>query len=501
MGRTGPDSVRSVCAAPVIPAIPATPSPAETPAESPARTGRYWTRLLPPLTALACLTRLPSFRHPLWSPDEGYLAVQARLLAHGGTLYETVVDRKPPLVPLLYQGAFALTGSDTLTGVRVLAVAAHLLTAVLLVSLARRRWGDRAGRTAGVLYLLISIGVNPEDAQAAGFEVFMLPCTAAALWCADRRRWLPAGLAVAAAFLVKQTGGAVLLPVLWLWHRSTAADRRALLALTAGAVPPVLAAALLTDPGGFLFWTVTGSGAYASLTGSELHVLGRALGNAALLAAACAALLPALARTRSPATRDLWLWLAASAAAVCAGFHFFGHYYLQLLPPLALLATAALQHTPRDRRTRALSLTACCCALFLTWGLVAPRPELAHTQRLADATARRTTPGDTVLIWGMHPETYWLAHRTPATRYLTAGLLTNYSGGRDGPQVGEAYAVPGTLPVFRAELAAHAPALIVDDSRGKPYAPHRVPTLRRLLTARYQEVERVDGAILYARLR
>ncbi|MEU9331719.1 glycosyltransferase family 39 protein [Streptomyces sp. NPDC048290] len=471
------------------------PTPSTT--EPTARTG-YWTRLLPLLAALACVTRLPSFLHPLWSPDEGYLAVQARILAHGGTLYDTVVDRKPPLVPLLYQGAFAVTGSDTLTGVRVLAVVAQLLTAVLLVSLARRRWGDRAGRTAGVLYLLISIGVNPEDAQAAGFEVFMLPCTAAALWCADRRRWTLAGLAVAAAFLVKQTGGAVLLPVLWLWLRTTRADRRALLALTAGAVPPVLAAALLTDPAGFLFWTVTGSGAYASFTGSELHVLARALGNAALLAVACAGLLAPLARTPGR-PRDLGLWLAASAAAVCAGFHFFGHYYLQLLPPLALLATAALQHTPRDHRRRALLLTACSCALFLTWGLLAPRPELAHAQRLADATARRTTPGDTVLVWGMHPETYWLAHRTPASRYLTAGLLTNYSGGRDGPQVGEAYAVPGTLPVFRAELAAHAPALIVDDSRGKPYAPHRVRTLRRVLTARYQEVERVDGAILYAR--
>ncbi|MFE4667161.1 glycosyltransferase family 39 protein [Streptomyces sp. NPDC056734] len=651
-----------MCAASVIPRTP-------SPAESTARAG-YWTRLLPLLTVLACVTRVPSFRHPLWSPDEGYLAVQARMLAHGGTLYETVVDRKPPLVPLLYQAAFALDGSDSLTVVRVLAVLAQLLTAVLLASLARRRWGDRAGGTAGVLYLLVSIGVNPEDAQAAGFEVFMLPCTAAALWCADRRRWTAAGLAVAAAFLVKQTGGAVLLPVLWLWYRGTGterrgvvgraggaegrgvvgraggadgrrvagraggaegrrvagsaggadgwrsggpavgvgrwrllgfaagvdrwrlagfaagadrrrlaglaggaerrrsvglaggaegrrlggsavgagrrgplgfaaragrrgplggvagadrwpllgvaagaerrrlagcaagADRRSLLGLVAGAVLPVLAAALLTDPAGFLFWTVTGSGAYASLTGSELHVLLRGLGNAAILAAACAGLLPLLARKTARTPRpgaELWLWLAASGAAVCAGFHFFGHYYLQLLPPLALLATAALQHAPRERTTRTLLVSACCCVLFLTWGLLAPRPELAHAQRLADATARRTDPGEKVLIWGMHPETYWLADRAPASRYLTAGLLTNYSGGRDGPQVGERYAVPGTLPVFRAELAAHAPALVVDDSRGLPYTPDRIPTLRRLLTARYEEVERVDGAVLYAR--
>ncbi|MFJ9815513.1 glycosyltransferase family 39 protein [Streptomyces sp. NPDC101151] len=464
----------------------------------------YWTRLLPALAALACATRVPSFVRPLWNPDEGYLAVQARLLAHGGQLYETVVDRKPPLVPWLYEAAFAVCGSGSLTPVRVLAVLAQLLTAALLASLARRRWGDTAGRTAGVLYLLVSVGLNPEDAQAATFEVFILPCTVAALWCADRGRWGAAGAAVACAFLTKQTGGAVLLPVACLLH-TAGTPRAGVVRLGAGFAVPVVCAALVTDPAGFLFWTVTGSAAYASFTGSELHVLGRCLANAAILAVACAGLIPPVVRAlraARPAAADLWLWLwlASSAVAVALGFHFFGHYYLQLTPPAALLATAALRLPPRERLTGAVLTSACCCVLFLAWGVLAPRPELAHAQRLAGALAQRTAPADRVLVWGMHPETYWLAGRTPATRYLTAGLLTNYSGGRDGPQVGEKYAVEGTWPVFRAELAAHAPALVVDDSRGRPYAPDRVPSLRRLLEARYEEVGRVDGAVLYARI-
>ncbi|QTE01627.1 glycosyltransferase family 39 protein [Streptomyces cyanogenus] len=473
---------------------------------APARTAvtptAYWSRLLPLLAALASLTRLPSFARPLWNPDEGFLAVQARLLAGGGQLYDTVVDRKPPLLPWLYQAAFALFGSGSLTPLRVLAVLAQLLTAALLASLARRRWGDRAGRTAGVLYLLVSVGLNPEDAQAATFEVFMLPWTAAALWCADRGRWGAAGAAVAAAFLTKQTGGAVLLPVAWLLHRR-GGTRAGLPGLAAGFAVPVLGAALLTDPAGFLFWTVTGSATYATPTGSELHVLARALTNTAILAAACAGLLPpvvrALRTTRAGAA-ELWLWLGSSAVAVVLGCHFFGHYYLQLTPPLALLATAALHVLPRERHLAAVLTSACACALFVGWGLLAPRPELAHAQRLAAALAHRTAPADRVLVWGIHPETYWLAGRTPATRYLTAGLLTNYSGGRDGPQVGEEYAVAGTWPVFRREMTAHAPALVVDDSRGEPYAPDRLPTLRRLLAAGYEEVGRVDGAVLYARV-
>ncbi|MFF0780516.1 ArnT family glycosyltransferase [Streptomyces sp. NPDC003720] len=559
----------------------------------------YWIRLLPALAALACVTRMPSFARPLWNPDEGYLAVQAGLLAHGGRLYETVVDRKPPLLPWLYEAAFALCGHGSLTPLRVLAVAAQLLTAALLASVARRRWGDTAGRTAGVLYLLVSVGLNPEDAQAATFEVFILPGTAAALWCADRGRWGTAGTAVACAFLTKQTGGAVLLPVVWLlWRRGGArageepggaaraggvrgrgcvgvggvrgsvgsgglrgrgpagseavrgrgSVRGGAVRLAAGFALPVACVALATDPAGFLFWTVTGSATYASFTGSELLVLGRGLANTAILAVACAGLIPPVVRVlragrpagaacapgvagaagaagaacapgaagavgapgvaRMPrvmgAVRamgaDLWLWLASSAGAVVLGFHFFGHYYLQLLPPAALLATAALQLLPRAHLTSAVLTSAGCCALFLTWGLLAPRAELAHTQRLATALAHRTTPADRVLVWGIHPETYWLADRTPASRYLTAGLLTNYSGGRDGPRVGERYAIAGAWPVFRAEMAARAPALVVDDSRGKPYRPERVPSLRRLLEGRYEEVGRVDGAVLYARI-
>lgn len=453
----------------------------------------YWSRLLPVLALLACVTRVPSFTRPLWNPDEGYLAVQARMLAAGGELYETVVDRKPPLVPWLYQGAFALAGSDSLTSVRVLAVLAQLLTAVLLASLARRRWGDPAGRTAGVLYLLISVGLNPEDAQAATFEVFMLPCTAAAMWCADRRRWAAAGTAVGCAFLAKQTGGAVLVPVLWLCGASWGG----LLRLGVGAATPVLTAAVLTTPGGFLFWTVTGSGAYASFTGSELHVLARALTNTAILTVACAGLLPAVVRavrTRRAGTADALLWLVSSAGAVVLGFHFFGHYYLQLTPPLALLAAAALRGT-RARSTVVAS--ACACALFLAWGLLAPRPELTHAERLARAITAHTAPGDRILLWGIHPETYWLADRTPATRYLTAGLLTNYSGGRDGPRVGERYGMAGAWTTFRTELA-DPPALIVDDSRGKPYAPDRIRPLRRLLEG-YEEVATVGGAVLHKR--
>ncbi|MEU3463296.1 glycosyltransferase family 39 protein [Streptomyces sp. NPDC006733] len=466
-------------------------------------------RLTAVLAVLAVLVRVPSFLRPVWNPDEGYLAVQARMLADGGALYDTVVDRKPPLLPWLYQGLFAVFGDDSLGPPRAAAVVAQLAAALLLASVARRRWGGRAGAATGAGYLLLSIGLAPEDTQAASFGVFLVPWTVLAFWAADRRRWGLAGLAVAGAALTKQTGGAVLLPVLWmLWRARRAPDPpgwAAALRLLAGCALPVGAVALLTGPSGFVFWTVTGSGSYASASGAWGVALGRGLGNAGILAAAGAAFaVPALLAAFRPggATRiaaDLWVWLAASALGVVFGFQFYGHYFLQLIPPLVLVGVGALRGRPRWWPA-AVAWTVLASAAFAVWGLTAPRTELDHAEAVAAAVRARTGPGDTVLVWGMHPEQYWLADRTPASRYLTAGFLTNFSGGRGGARVGERYAVPGAWRTFGEEAALRPADLIVDDSRGAPYAPALTPTLRRMLDTGYRPVDTVGGAVLYARV-
>lgn len=491
---------------PVAVPVPVPGGVAAPPAASGRRDRRYWPRLVALLSALTVLLRLLSFARPVWNPDEGYLAVQARLLAHGGVLYDTVVDRKPPLLPWLYQGLFAVFGDGSLWPPRVAALLAHLATALLLSAVARRRWGDRSGVLAGLGYPLLSIGLAPEDTLAATFEVFILPWTVAAVWCADRSRYGLAGLAVAGAALTKQSGAVILLPVAWaLWRTARAgrsSGRAGSLRLGLGFAVPVGAVALLTGPGRFLFWTVTGSAEYVSPRGAWLTELSRALGGASVPAVAAAGLLlaagAAWALRTHPVPADLWVWLAAAGLAVVSGFQFYGHYFLQLLPPLVLIGVAAVRAVPR-LRTAVVCWTVLACAGFLAWDLAAPSRELEHAVTVAAAVRAHTAPADPVLVWGIHPETYWFADRLPASRYLTAGFLTNFSGGRGGARVGERYAVPGAWRTFTAEFAAHPPALVVDDSRGAPYAIARTPTLRELLCSGYRRVATVDGAVVYAR--
>ncbi|GAA1217212.1 hypothetical protein GCM10009665_03870 [Kitasatospora nipponensis] len=483
------------------------------------RTG-YWTRVVPVLTLLAVLTHIPSFVRPVWSPDEGYLATQARMLADGGVLYDTVVDRKPPLLPWLYEACFSLFGSLSLWPLRTLAIVAHLVTAIMLASIARGRWGNRAGAAAGALYLLASIGLSPEDTQAATFEVFMLPAMVAAFRYAERRRWLAAGIAVALCSLTKQTGGAVLLPVLWMLLQDTrrrgAPWKPALLKVAFGfAVPIALVAALLTKPKGFLSWVVTGNGDYASLGGDWLLMLGRALGNSAILLAAALGFLFPLGhrlwqryrtgQSPSPATAvrvhgsagDLWVWLLSSVVGVCVGFHFYGHYYLQTIPPLVLLGVGAVCVSAIAWKPVLLYNTAAACA-FWTLALAWPGAQMSQTAQVATAVAERSTPKDTVLVWGMHPELYWLSDRKPATRYLTAGFLTNFSGGKGSADVGEQYSVPDAWQTFDKELSTNGlPEIVVDDSGHAPYQPYLVPRIEDLLDSHYEVVGAYGDTVVY----
>lgn len=584
------------------------------------------------LAVVAVITHVAVFQRAFWNPDEGFLATQARILGDGAHLYGGVVDRKPPVVPYLYAAAFQLFGSGTLWPVKVLAVAAHLATAVLLAVFARRRFGPTAGLMAGVLYLVASIGLAPPDAMAANFETFMLPASVAAIVLADRGRFAAAGFAAAVAALTKQSGGAVVLPVLWvavvaagrglgrggvgggrwrdrggrwvpwwgrcrgravgvvgprtlglrrggvgggaasggkamggvLWGRavpggvalnaaafggsaardeiasghaawgvggrrgggasgvagddssavasgdgvlrggvSGAATRLRLQAVACvllGAIVPWVGVALLLGAGRFVFWVVTGSGGYLSLEGGWLWAVARASGNLGIVAAAGLPLVWAAWRGRRfRADADLWVWLAASAVGVAAGTRFFGHYFLQLLPPLVLLGVAGVVRGALRWRTVA-GYAALSATVFVYLAATWPQVRLDHIRGVAATVRAETRPGEPLLVWGMNPAVYYFAERPPATRFLTAGFLTNFAGGRPDSQIGEAYAVPGSWAQFTEDLARTRPELVIDDSGNAAYRPERIPRFDQFLKAHYRELERQGATVIYRRI-
>ena len=172
----------------------------------------------------------------------------------------------------------------------------------------------------------------------------------AAVVAAGRGYGVLAGVCLAVACLTKQTAVTTALPVAYLLFRR---DGWTAVARAPAPLPPSWwsspSSSGLED---FLLWTVTGNGGYLALRGSLLGTAVRGVGmtGAFLVFNGIVVWCAVVAHRRGANTVDLWLWLGGAAVAVLAGFRFFGHYYLQLLPPLVLMAAAGLPATRRAWR-------------------------------------------------------------------------------------------------------------------------------------------------------
>ncbi len=452
--------------------------------------------------AIGLVTHLPGLVQDLFNSDEASLATMGMVIDRGGELYHETGDRKPPIVPYLYAAVFAATGNQDLQPVRLLGVLALAATAFLLAFEARRRVGsNRAGLVCGLLFLAGSVAIFPADSQAAGFETFMLLPMTAAVVAAGRGYGVLAGVCLALACLTKQTAVTTALPVAYLLFKREGWTAVARCAAAAAAIVVVVAVQFgLKD---FLLWTVTGNGGYLALRGSLLGTAVRGIGmtGAFLVFNGVVVWCCVVAHRRGAITADLWLWLAGAAVAVLAGFRFFGHYYLQLLPPLVLMAAAGLPSTRRAWRWAAAGVLVPVVAMWSFAFFPPANRGIPAYAAVASRIESLTTPDQRIFVWGQYPELYWAANREPATRFIHTGFLTGNSGGRD-PAIGESTdGLPGAWDLLATDMASHPPALIVDTSaaaiRGSQhYTLDRTP-LWDDVQRDYELVDTVDDVRFY----
>jgi 4-amino-4-deoxy-L-arabinose transferase-like glycosyltransferase len=464
------------------------------------------------VVALTLVLRLPAFFVPVFNSDETFLATQGEVIREGGDLYREAADRKPPLVPYVYAVTFAITGTTALWSVRVAAMLAVALTALMLAIEARRRYGRRALWLAAVLTVTALVAFAPQDGQAANFEIFMLPSMVAAVMLARRGRAAESGVAVALATMAKQTGAATLLPVFYLlWRRR---GRNGVVMSAIGFGVPVLLVALALGPRRILYWTVLGNGSYVGLRTASATVVALFVLMSIAWAACNLPILWTLPRSW-PARRtrvadgdtdaDLWLWLVSAAISVAVGLRFFGHYYLQLVPPLVLLTAGVLEQATR-RAVRATVAAAVVSGLMFSAAgyFMEPfgkEPEYQPVARYLDANAE---PTDRVLVWGNIPEIYWASGLRPATRYIaTQSLLAENHAGRT-EAAGRHDTDPKIWKWFFRDLREHPPQFVVDtsrtDIRGADRSPLAdYPRVNEYVRTHYRLARTIEGLDIYVR--
>ena len=471
------------------------------------------------VVALVAVVRLPSFVHQLYDPDEAAIAAQAIAIRDGGTLYVDAVDRKPPLPPFIYATSFRLSGGTDLRPVHVLAALALVGAALVLALDARRRHGAAAGWWAAALAVAGAVAFFPVDGQAANYAHFALLPGAAAVVLARRGRTvtaLAAGVALGLAVLCRQTWVIGIVPgalAVALARRQSPRRWLDVVAFVAGVAAVIASVGLVVPFGDFWRWTFTSNGGFVTAGVGVGPTAARFAATVATFVAfhlALVALVVVGGRRRLAdraawrADLDLWLWLATGLVTVVAGFRFYGHYWLQVLPPAVLLAAPVVAGLHRHRQGWALGAlalpTAVAVAFAWTPGTFRTLPD---PQPLARYVRAHTAPGQPVWIWGSFPEVLWAADRPPGGALVHSDFVTGLSGGRTAGPATRADATPGALAHLLRQLQAHPPALVIDTSTADlrhygAYPLSAFPALDSYVRSRYREVARIGGVRVLA---
>ena len=299
--------------------------------------------------------------------DEGEYAYAGQLILHGVPPYAALYSMKLPGTFAGYALILAIFG-QTIAGIHLGLLVINAATTLLVFLLGKRLFGPLAGLVAGASYALLSTSPAVVGFAAHATNFVVLPAVAGILLLLKatetRRSWLYfwSGVLFGLAFLKKQPGilfavfGAVYLAYCE-WQTSPR-DWRGVLwkeAVYAGGVvlPFAITCLILLASGAFSkfwFWTFVYAREYATTTGigEGLGVLRIMLPSVVLpglwIWVLAGVGLTAVAWNRQARERRFVLisFLLFSILAVCPGLYFRGHYFILMLPAIALLVGVAV---------------------------------------------------------------------------------------------------------------------------------------------------------------
>ena len=299
--------------------------------------------------------------------DEGEYAYAGQLVLQGIPPYELAYNMKLPGTYYAYALGMAVFGQN-IAGIHLTLLMVNSLTIVFVFLLGKQLFGVTAGLAAGATYGIMSVSpaVLGLAAHATHFVVlFAVPGTWL-LWTAAesgrQRAVFFSGLLLGLAFLMKQQGicfgmfGVVFLVwrAVWTGTFVSAGFLKQILCFGLGLVLPFGLTCLLLAWAGvfpkFWFWTFTYAGSYAlhESLGRGIHKLHTYLHEGlevylGFLVLAAAGL-PLAVRHKALQGRVIFgmALLLFSFLGTAIGFYFRDHYFILLLPALALVVGQAV---------------------------------------------------------------------------------------------------------------------------------------------------------------
>lgn len=398
--------------------------------------------------------------------DEGEYAYAGQLILQGIPPYQQFYNMKLPGIYVAYAGLLAVFG-QTHTGIHLGLLVINAATIILIFLLTKRILGPIAGLVAAAFFAELSIGQSVRGVFANSEHFVILPAIGGIILLLrgldDDQPWMLffGGLLLGTGFIMKQHGAAFIAfgglyllvdhlrkkPVDWLHLVS-----QCIVFILGVTVPYGLTCLILASVGvfdKFWFWTVDYAMAYssqvpiedswASFTTSAIQIGGEApliwllsfLGLGSLL--------------WDKQIRKKWLFIVLfsvfSFSAICPGWFFRTHYFILLLPAVAMLggiSISSLSNKLVNSRFRIVKyglptlLTVVCLAgsvyqqrnfLFeltprqVSRSLFGANP-FFESLEIGRFIRENSKPNDRIAVIGSEPQIYFYSKRQSATGYI-----------------------------------------------------------------------------------
>jgi hypothetical protein len=393
--------------------------------------------------------------------DEGEYAYSGQLLLQGIPPYQLAYNMKLPGIYVAYAAVMKVFG-ETAAGIHLGLLVVNAVTLVLLYCLVTRLFGRLAGTVAACSWGLLSTSTSVLGFEAHATNFVVLPAILG-IWllvCAlgNNSLWLllVSGVMLGIAVLMKQHGiFLVLFCLFYIFFNeqsgTTTTLRRGAAFAVGAALPYGITCALLYKANvfpQFWFWTVSYAGEYSKM--GLRRAIHEFFKNSASVTAPAASIwvLAAFGLTAQwwsgnarRHAKFVFLLLFCSFLSLCPGAYFRPHYFILILPVIAMLTgvgvSAATEKFAEHFRTRWVlflpGLVFLICfgvtvfvqrqPLFLMSPLAVfestyPESPFFATAQVADYVKTHTTAMDRIAVLGSEPEIYFYSQRHSATGYL-----------------------------------------------------------------------------------
>jgi hypothetical protein len=425
---------------------------------------KYWPWIAVAIViAFVAAVRIRLLQIPL-ERDEGEFAYMGQLMLQGIPPYLLAYNMKFPGIYAAYALMMAIFG-QTIAAIHLGLMIVNAIAIILLFLLTRRLFDDVAGVVAAASYALLSLSpsVLGTSAHATQFIVpLVLGGTLLLIHGLDSNKYstqFVSGLLYGLAFVMKQHAVLFiffgLIYLVWSITTKHPFDLKKLVKgissfILASAIPFVLSCAVLYAVGvfsRFWFWTFTYAGQYVSEVplsiGIRNFVISAPRAISPWVWATAGLGLTAIVWNDKARANGIFLigFSLFSFLSVCPGFFFRNHYFVTLLPAVALLAGVAASAMRQFLSDKKMPLVVQILPLLIVAGAVVgpmsiftrffftaapaeacrmmygenPFPESIE---IGEYIKNHSTEDDKIAVIGSEPQIYFYADRKSATGYI-----------------------------------------------------------------------------------